>query len=154
MVENSSQEQTVDTRQYRHSIRLQFQFDGESLRLISQTRIRKIAPASPVPRPKVGQQRGFWVEIQTADKRTVFHRILHNPLRTHVEVHSPDRKPRIVTGPPMPGIFEVLVPDIPNAVTVAVFGMPLDAERARGAKECSEELGRFDLSTRNKEGSS
>ena len=113
-----------------------------------------IAPASPIPRPKLGEQRGFWVELQTRKGRTVFHRLVYNPLRTRVEVHSPDRQPQIINGPPVPGMFEVLVPEIPEASTVVVCGTPLEPERARKVEARSEELARFDLELRNEEGSS
>jgi hypothetical protein len=145
MTEQPSPADIVDTRQYRHSLRLQFDYDGEALRLVEQTRVRMIAPASPVPRPKLGEQRGFWVELQNARGHTLFHRLVHNPLRASVEVHSPDGPPQILTGRPQPGSFEVLVPDIPDATTVVVCGTPLDPERAREGEPRSEELARYTL---------
>jgi hypothetical protein len=59
-----------------------------------------------------------------------------------------------MTGPPVPGTFEVLVPDIPKATTVVVCGTPLDPERAQEVKGRSEELARFDLSAREEEDAS
>lgn len=141
----SSKDQGVDTRRYRHTLRLRFEFDGESLELISRVRVAMIAPGSPARRPKVGEDGGLWVEVLGDDKHVLFHRVLSNPLRARVEVHSPDRKHEMLHGDPQPGTFEVLIPDIPGARQVAVFGTPLTADRAKESGGRSEELGRFDL---------
>jgi hypothetical protein len=153
MSDQAVNKEIVDTRQYRHSIRLRFEYDGKSLRLVGKKRLQMIAPASPVPRPKVGTQGGFWVELQSAEGQTVFHRLIYNPLRTKVEVHSPDRQPKIITGPPVPGTFSVLVPDIPKAKIAIVFGPPLDPGKAKAAGDHTQELMRFDLNDREDGGS-
>jgi len=150
MAKQPPRAEPVDTRRYRYSLRLRFEFDGESLQLVDQQRIRKIAPASPIPLPTVGEQQGFWVELRTSRGRTLFHRPVYNPLRTRVEVHSPDRQPRVLTGPPQAGTFSVLVPDIPEASRVVVFGAPLDEAKARAVEGRSEELASFELKDRAK----
>lgn len=147
MAKPPSRDESVDTRQFRESLRLRFEYDGETLRLIEQQRIRNVALASPGRRPQVGEQRGFWVELQTARGKTLFHRPVRNPLRTHVEVHSHDEGPQLLTGPPQPGTFTVIVPAIPDATQVVVCGTPLDEERARERDGRAEELARFDLRT-------
>ena len=148
MTDQPVNKEIVDTRQYRYSIRLRFGYDGKLLHLVGKKRLQMIAPASPAPRPKAGKQGGFWLELQTAEGETVFHRLIYNPLRTKVEVHSPDRKPKIIAGPPSPGTFSVLVPDIPKANIAIVFGTPLDLEKAKAAEYRTEELARFDLNDR------
>ena len=138
-------DRVMDTRQYRQTWRLRFEYDGERLRLVRRTRVAMIAPTSPVQRPRLGESGGMWVELLGDDDRPLFHRVLSDPLRTRVEVHSPDRRPEVRFGDPQPGQFEVLVPDVPGARDIAVRGTPLDPVQARETEGRSVEIARFPL---------
>jgi hypothetical protein len=82
------------------------------------------------------------VEVRDEADTVLFHRVLHDPLRTSVEVPG-RRVPRRAFGAAAGAIFEVLVPDDPAARTVVVVGDPPTAPGAPPA--LSRELARFDL---------
>ncbi len=136
-------EGSIDTRAYRTSWRLTFRFDGDKIELASAERIARVAPGGPTP-PAVGTAAsGSWVDLVDQDGRVLFRRVLHDPFRTVAEHHSPDGRIEVVRRPPEPGEFQVVVPDIPDGSSVAVWSSPLDPELAL---EAARELGRFRLS--------
>jgi hypothetical protein len=112
--------------------------------LADSQRVQMIAPPSVTARPEQGTSSGFWFEVQDENGRVLFHRLLHDPLRMAVEVYYPDGKIQRVTGPPTEGEFEVLVPDIPGAATIVLFGSVPSSLAQREVAPASE-LGRFPL---------
>ena len=141
-MKDESQVASVDTRKYRSTLQITFAYDGERVRLARIERLQGIAPGSPPPAPKVGENSGSWVELRDAQDRLLFYRVLHNPVRYMVEEHLPDGRIRAVPGPAEAGTFDVLLPDIPEAASVALFSSPFDMERSG---EPAEEIGRFPL---------
>lgn len=134
-----------DMRRYRHTWRLRFEFDGRELHLRSRTKVAMIAPPSMSRRPEVGTDIGVWVELVDDDGRPVFHRVVPGALSTRVEHHTPGRTPEVYVSDPQPGVFEVLVPDVPEGHQIVVNGPSLDRERASELDGRSEELARFAL---------
>lgn len=139
----------MDTREYPSSWRLTFRFDGERVELVRRERLPMIAPGSPGTPPVAGEQGGSWVEIQDERQSPVFHRLLHDPFRTSAEVHSPDGRIELHTGPPQPGEFDVVVPDAPEATSVALFtgelGPPGGGRRLDPPRRVAREVFRFPL---------
>jgi hypothetical protein len=144
----------VDTGRFSASWRLTFRFDQDgAVELAGQEELPMIAPGSAVPPSSGGQHSGAWVALQDGQGRVLFDRVLHDPFQTRVEVHHPPgpesrvarRESRVVTGRREPGEFEVVVPAMPEATTVAVWSSPLEAGRRN---EPAREIGRFDLGTR------
>jgi hypothetical protein len=112
-----------------------------------------ICPPSVGERPQAGRHGGFWVELRDRNDVVTFFRVLNDPLRTSVEVHSPDGKIRREFGPPEDTTFEVLVPDDPQADTLVLIGEYRDprasaqAQQGRQAqpRAGAQEIARFHL---------
>lgn len=122
------------------ALRLTFTYDGERVALSG------VEPVDATPFPphsivRDAATQGFWVELADSDGRAVYRRVLEDPLRRDVEVVTDDpRRPlaRIPVAAPK-GAFFVVVPYLPGARSVALFGAP-----GHGAG-AARELHRFDL---------
>jgi hypothetical protein len=142
------------SRPSRRTLRLTFRVASGEVQLLSKERLEMICPPSIGDRPQAGRHSGFWMELRDANERVLFHRLLHSPLANSVEVHSPDGKIRREFGEPVENIFEVLVPDVEGARTIAMMGESLTppspkeakATESREGEAGSRELVRFDLS--------
>jgi hypothetical protein len=134
----------ADTRRFPSSWRLTFRYDqGGAVELARRQELPMVAPGSPGSITSGGEYSGSWVELQDREGQVLFERVLHDPFRSMVEVHTPPgRKSKVVPGPRQAGEFEVLLPAIPEAITVVVWSSELDAERRN---EAAREVGRFDL---------
>jgi hypothetical protein len=114
------------------AIRLTFVKQGDQLRLHSKIAVDTIVPPDgPAAQPS---DRGFWLELRDSADRTVFRRVLHNPLPQDIEVFSPDVNQTVARVPmaPAESVFSVLVPDTPAAESVTLFssehrGHPIEA---------------------------
>lgn len=135
----------------RGTLRLTFRSTGGQVELVSKERLDMICPPSVGERPEAGKQGGFWLELRGDGGDVTFFRVLHDPIRSSVEVHSPDGQIRREFGPPGDSTFEVLVPDDPRAATVALMGEYEDPSAAKGrrrkarAPSGAREIARFDL---------
>jgi hypothetical protein len=88
------------------------------------------------------------MELRDRNNQVLFHRLIHSPLVGSVEVHSADGKIERKFGEVRESIFEVLLPDDPEAESIALMGESLDvsALSATGAlRRPSSELARFDI---------
>lgn len=141
-------------RPSRRTLRLTFRVANGEVQLLSRERLEMICPPSIGEPPQAGRHSGFWMELRDANERVLFHRLLHSPLANSVEVHSPDGRIYREFGAPVENIFEVLVPDVEGARTIAMMGESLDppspkeamTQESRGEEAGSRELVRFDLS--------
>lgn len=106
--------------------RLTFAYEGESLSLARAQRVAMRAPpvVTPPPAPGAG---GFWLEVRDRQDKVIYHRPLHNPLRRHIEHfgEKPDDTMQRITLETQRGEFDVLVPDLPDAVSFAIHGAPV-----------------------------
>lgn len=134
----------IDTRPWRYSFRLKFQYSGERITLAGSERVQVIAPPSVTAQPERGKSSGFWFEVLDAKGNVLFYRLLRDPLRTAVEVFTADGSFRRITGPPNEGEFEVVVPDIPEAAAIVLFGSVPTSTKEREVGP-ARELGRFKL---------
>ena len=88
------------------------------------------------------------MELRDTNNQVIFHRLIHSPLVGSVEVHSPDGKIERKFGEVKESIFEVLLPDNPEAESIALMGESLDisALSATSAlRRPASELARFDI---------
>ena len=102
------------------AIRLDFEYDGDALRLVSLERLK--VPTSPSdPTDKYAGQSGLWVELRDRD-RLVFRRVLHDA-RYNIEV-PPQKGGRFsnVYDPLAKGAFSVFVPDRETTAELRVRG--------------------------------
>ena len=131
------------------TLRLTFRVTSGEIRLVSFARLEMICPGSVGECPKVGRNGGYWMELRDTDGHVLFHRLLHAPLGNSVEVHSADGKIQRVFGAPTDTIFEVLVPDQPDAVSIVLMGENLDATTGFAKAAGSSELAHFDIPKRD-----
>jgi len=127
----------VPTESSAAALRVTFAYRGTDIKVAGTRRVRMIVPPSTSPPPEPGQS-GYWLEVRAADGRLLFHRALHSPVRVDVEVFAHDNGPSIARVPvPAPqGEFEALLPDLPDADSLALFGPSADAQlQAAPARE-------------------
>ena len=124
------------------SIRLRFRVEREGVALVAAERVDMISPPAPGPAPVAAENGGSWFELRDESDRTLAHRVVSDHLTGSVEVFSPDGGIRREFGPVPGSVFEVLLPDEPDASQVVLIGQPPAVDRDRRA---SREVGRFRL---------
>jgi hypothetical protein len=111
--------------------RLTFSYEGNKIKLIEQQNIQKIVPPSVTVDTK-NNRSGFWFEI-TGDKQDVlYRRIIDNPIKTDIEVFSDEKVTESVSRhkvSDIKGAFSIVIPDIPEAEGLDLFGSPIREER-------------------------
>jgi hypothetical protein len=103
-------------------LRLTFEVTGGEVRLRSAEPLEMILPPQVGERPEAGRHGGYWMEVHDDGDNALFHHLLHQPFGNSVEVHSPEGKIERVFGEPADGIFEVVVPDDPQARDLVLMG--------------------------------
>lgn len=116
------------------AIRLTLSYDQGEVKLESATPLEMRAlPSQEVSGHE--QQAGFWVELRDTADQVLYRRVLHNPIRHEVEIYpaSPTEQfSRGVVDQPR-GSFDVVVPALPGAQAVALFGnLPEPGQRSEG----------------------
>jgi hypothetical protein len=138
--------QPPETRSYTKALRLTFEYEGSTVKLVSTQKVDMILPPSH-PLETKEEQSGFWFTLSDAQGKPVYRRIVNNPIRYDREVFSNDAKhPSIMRVPVKKpkGTFVMLVPDVAEARTVQLFSHPLEPEAAaRGL--AARELARFTI---------
>src|ERR1041385_7131622 len=107
-------------RPYTHALRLTFEYEGSSIKLVSTQKVEMIVPPTH-PLEGTEGQTGFWFTLSDAQGKAVYRRVVHNPIQFDREVFSNDPKNPSVHRVPVDkpkGTFVVLVPDIQEARTV------------------------------------
>jgi hypothetical protein len=122
--------------------RLTFRYEGERVELVQRDLLRMIAPPTVGAPPEHGKSGGTWIELQDQRGQTVAHRVLHDPFERFAEHHSPDGRIEHVERPVERGEFDVLVPALPEAVTVSVWSSPL---RGKRQSDVAKEIAKFAL---------
>jgi hypothetical protein len=113
------------------SWRLTFKYEGDAVTLVEQESVAMLAPPDDAALLERGQA-GFHVELQDADEKPLYRRVLHAPIRDSYEVFSPEPGAPI-SHVPMDrphGFFKVIVPDVAGGHSVVVVGPPSGIERA------------------------
>jgi hypothetical protein len=128
---------------HKRTQRLTFAVANGAVRLVSRQRLDMICPPQPGPGPEAGRSGGFWVELLDARGKPLFQRVMAVQPGLSAEVHDPQGGIERVFGAAAGEvIFEVLLPDLPEARSVTLMGQPwAGAER----QAPSVALARFDL---------
>jgi hypothetical protein len=125
------------------AIRLTFSYQRNKIELTEADRIAMNVP--PSDQIEATQSvTGFWLELRGADERTLFRRIMHDPIPYDQEIFS-DQSGEIVRRPVASpyGIFTVVIPEIKGMETLTFHGVP--AGGAGHHRHVSQEVARFDL---------
>ena len=122
--------------------RLTFRYEGERVELVQRELLRMIAPPAVGAPPEHGKSGGTWIELQDQRGQTIAHRVLHDPFERFAEHHSPGGRIELVERPLGRGEFDVLVPALPEAVTVSVWSSPL---RGKRQSDVAREIAKFAL---------
>jgi hypothetical protein len=81
---------------------------------------------------------GYWVEVRDADNAVLYRQVLHNPIRTDAEVfpEDPSEPIRRVPIEHPQGVFQVVVPDLPEGQVAVLHGRASKQElRERPARQ-------------------
>lgn len=108
---------TTEPQSRRHSeraLRFTFSYEGAAIRLLARHRINVRPPASDLLAEAQQDEllSAFWVELHDANQRPLYRRILHNPLMS-----SPAWGVESALG-----VFYVVVPNLPAAETLVLYG--------------------------------
>ena len=105
------------------TLRVTFAYRGDDIAVAGTRKVRMIVPPAVSAPPERGQS-GYWLEVRAADGTLLFHRALHSPIRVDAEIYSLDKGASIARVPiAVPqGEFEVLVPDLPEAQSLMLYG--------------------------------
>jgi hypothetical protein len=111
------------------AIRLVFEYEGDDVTLVERHRLAKRPwpPHALVPRE---DERGYWVQLSDGEGRPLYRRIIHDPIQRTLEVvgGAPNESLTRIPVDEVRGRFSVVVPDIPAARSVALFGPAAEAE--------------------------
>lgn len=127
-------------------LRLTFSYRGQDIELVSTQAVdMKIPPADALQWDE--RSSGFWVLLRDAGGQPLYRRITADPIQTSVEYPSDDPKRPLarqdVASPE--GVFVVLVPDLPQARTVALFSSGGAGAEQRTTATAAREIATFDL---------
>jgi len=135
------------TKQVPRALRLTFTYEGENVNLVERQPIEKRARATdPILKEgEASQYSGFWIELRDAENRTIYRRVLHDPIQSTVEVPSdkPNQSFERHTIKNPRGTFFVIIPDLDRTDSIVIFNSPLDPEFEGRAG--SREIARFEV---------
>jgi hypothetical protein len=113
MMEDKGYFEPLDTSRFTMTLRVTFEFDADRVWVRSKEHIEMIAPPSPVPIRKVPIRKGgvgTVVELRSGQGKTLFQRVVHDPLQTIAERRSSDGGIEAFQRRVEQGEFEVLLP--------------------------------------------
>jgi hypothetical protein len=137
----------------RGAIRLVFEYEGDTVRLVSQARLQKVLPQTDQSADALAFQ-GTWSEVRDAGGATLDRRVLVDPMPRDAEVF-PERLGEEISREPLErpsGVFTVLVPDLEGADHVAVLSNSPGQAGVRTAEVAPTELVRVDLTAGGEDG--
>jgi hypothetical protein len=105
------------------SWRLTFEYDADRVRIVARQHVAMLAP--PDDSELIGSAKaGYWVELRDAKGRSIYRQIVHDPIQHDFEVFSPEpgTSPTRVEAPQPKGVFQAVVPDLPGATEVVLYG--------------------------------
>jgi hypothetical protein len=110
------------------------------VRLVRVERVRALAPGIATAPPRSGQS-GAWFEVRDADGRFLYYQPLHDPMPATQEVFADQTGQPALTRQPRrrrTGEFQVLVPDLPDAASFAVYASVPTRPGAAAAERAAE----------------
>jgi hypothetical protein len=106
------------------TLRLTFAYSDDSIRLAASRAVdMRVPPSDPVDGYQ--GQAGFWVELRDSTGKTIYRRIMHDPIPSYHEVHSQRGAPPTHT--PVrnrEGAFDIVLPSPPPGSVIVLFGTP------------------------------
>jgi len=135
---------THQPAQRRGSLRILIEYEASRVTMVAVEPVATIAPPADTDPVKEGAS-GFWYELRDENGRTLYRRVIRNPITIAHEVRTgePDRPFAWKQAREVRGEFHLLVPDLALATTLVLFSSPLEPARAA---EPAKELSRFKLS--------
>lgn len=121
------------------ALRLRLNSAGAVIRLRSSRKVQTSVPPCDAP-AVVGEAGGFWVEVRDSQNRTLYRRVLPDPLQDTIEVFPERSDDRIVRhrSANRQVEFFVIIPNLEGADSAVFFGSRYEAGRRLGfAKEIS-----------------
>jgi hypothetical protein len=103
--------------------RLTFQYEGEDVHVVSQERVEMLAPPDDEELLRQGDA-GYWVEVRDDHGSVLYRQVVHDPIRTDLEVFPEDPSQpieRVEVERPQ-GVFQVVVPDLPDGSEAVLQG--------------------------------
>ena len=147
------------------ALRLTFSYKDGVVQLANTIGVDMLVP--PDDAPTKAPEQGFWAELRDPSNKTLFRRVLHNPIPVDSEVFSQDHGKTVSRAPgaPSEGMFTIVVPNHANATALALFSshhenapkpaqppagishaLPFHAVRAVSTRlDAAREIARFDL---------
>lgn len=131
---------------HRSAVRLLFEYEGGEIRLRRRQWVAMVAPASDDfagDQEKQEPRAGAWVDLLDREGRVRYRRLLgENPIAAHVSVYTGDAKRPFEIRKTTPrGDFMIVVADIPDAESVAIYAGDPEVEGHAEARE----IARFGL---------
>lgn len=120
----SSQHVASQPISYTHSLRIELSVEGGKATVVQVHRVAMRAPASSQGSP-AERQSGLWVEIRNDDGRILYYRPLRTLHQDSVEVFEDERGGairRVPTARPQAMKFDLIVPDLPEAAELRLYG--------------------------------
>lgn len=119
------------------SLRLVFDYDRDTVRLVATQRVEMTAPAPQrlVARP---DERGFWVEVRDDREQPLYRRTMRDPVVRDLETIAADGDRLTRISYHQPGRFSIVVPEVAGMKSVLLVNAAPGAEAA-------ENTLRFDL---------
>lgn len=99
------------------SLRLVFEYDRDTVRLVASQRVEMTAPAPQrlVARP---DERGFWVEVRDERDRPLYRRTMRDPVIRDLETIAADGDRLTRVHHDRPGRFSIVVPAVAEMKSV------------------------------------
>jgi hypothetical protein len=128
----------------RGAFRLTFSYEGRRLELVDVQEVDAVVPEPPASEHG---RAGYWLELNDGGGRSVFRRVLHEPVGESVEVFSddPERPFQRATVEKPAGTFQVMVPAVDEGEVSILHVESKSAKRKKDADR-GRELGRFKVS--------
>jgi hypothetical protein len=120
--------------------RLTFEYEGDDVRVVSQERVDMLAPPDDEELLNHGRA-GYWVEVRDEENEVLYQQVIHDPIKTDAEVFPEDPSQPIQRVPleRPKGVFQVLVPDLPEGKQAVLHGRPSRQElREHPAKQLAK----------------
>jgi hypothetical protein len=130
-------------RKIKRALRLTFSYERSNVQLNAVQHVAmKPLPADELKVPEGAA--GFWIELRDAANRTIYRRVLQNPIRFAAEFPTGESDRPLAWGEldEPRGSFVLVVPDLPAGATVVLFSGPLEPDQSGGP---ARELVRFDV---------
>ncbi len=126
------------------AVRLIFEYKGNKIKLISEKNVEMIAP--PAETRELGKKAsGFWCEVKDSKGKSLYRRVMQNPIPYAAEVRTDDPRMPLAWQEPtedMKGQFVVVIPRLEKAAKLSLFSSPLSPKKSM---EPAKELKSFAL---------